>query len=78
MYFLIGFLGAVLGGLLFSGGFAVGWKVHTIYVERTNEVVAKELSEAEKRRIQEEQEAFSALQNYSVEQAYGLNRGKDV
>lgn len=76
MDFLFGFLGALLGVLLLSGGVAAGWYVRGIYTEHTKEVLAQELSEAEKRRLQEEQEAFSALQNYSVEQAYGI-RGKE-
>lgn len=77
MEFLFGFFGAIFGIVLLAGGFAAGWKVRKTYAEHVEEVVAKELSDAEKQQLIDEQEAFSALQNYSVAQAYGIQGDKE-
>ena len=67
MAFLLGLAaGAVVVGLLLSGGF-VGWQLARRQVRPTAEAI----SEREDRRLREEQEAFRLLQNYTVERAYG-------
>lgn len=72
MEFLIGFLGALAAmGLLFSGSL-IGWKARSAFEKYRTRKTAEELTELEKQRIREEQQAFSALQNYSSERAYGL------
>lgn len=72
MDFVIGFAGAFLCLLLLCTGVVVGWKLKTADYERSVRVTAEKVGETERKRMQEEQEAFELLQNYSVERAYGM------
>jgi predicted negative regulator of RcsB-dependent stress response len=69
--FLIGAAGmlAVLG-LLVLGAF-FGWKAR----ERFQAKAVQEVSEAERRRFEAEQQAFESMLNYNVDTAYGLTGG---
>ena len=50
-------------------GVAVGWKAHAKYaVQKTRE----KATDAELKRIKEQDDAFHSLTGYSVEQAYGM------
>ena len=72
MEFVLGFLGALLAVGLFAGGAILGWRGNEKFRDQTQRVTAEQLTEAEKRRLREEQEAWTALHNYSVEDAYGI------
>ena len=69
--FLIGAAGmlAVLG-LLVLGAF-FGWKAK----ERFQAKAVQEVSEAERRRFEAEQQAFESMLNYNADTAYGLTGG---
>lgn len=73
MEFLLGFLGAVLAMSLFAAGMALEWKLKEQEFARRQQVTAEQLTEAQKRRVVEEQEAWMALHNYSVEDAYNIH-----
>lgn len=69
---LLGFVGAlVLIGLLAAGGL-LGWIAHKTFIEHTTPA-AEPLTEKERKKMVEEQQAFRQMQSYSVEQAYGMN-----
>ena len=72
MEFLLGFLGAILAVGLFVAGAVLGWRCKEKDFARNQQATAEKLTEAEKRRLKEEQEAWTALHNYSVEDAYGI------
>ena len=72
MEFLLGFLGAILAMSLFAGGVALGCWLKEKEFTRRQKVTAEQLTEAQKRRLREEEEAWSALHNYSVEDAYNM------
>jgi hypothetical protein len=72
MEFLFGFLGAVIAVCLLLGGVALGWVLREKMFAKERQITAGQLTEAEKRRLREEQEAWTALHNYSVEDAYGI------
>ena len=72
MEFLLGFLGALLAMGLFIGGVALGCWLKEQEFARRQKVTAEQLTESQRRRLQEEQEAWSALHNYSVEDAYNM------
>ena len=70
---LIGMAAAIL---IFTAGIYMGRKFDNILNNTPNPRdcnSAPPLSDAERRKIREEQEAFQILQNYSVSDAYGLN-----
>ena len=69
--FLLGAAGmlAVLG-LLILGAF-FGWKARELF--QVNAV--QEVSEAERRRFEAEQQAFESMLNYNADTAYGLTGG---
>lgn len=69
---LLGFVGAlVLIGLLAAGGL-LGWFAHKTFMEHTTPA-AEPLTEKERKKMVEEQQAFRQMQSYSAEQAYGMN-----
>ena len=70
MDFVIGFLGFVLAGLLFGAGALTGWKVHG----RIYRATAESLTQPQKQQLKEEQEAWTCLHNYNVDDAYGVPR----
>ena len=72
MEFLLGFLGAVLAVALFGLGMYAEWKLRERACERQQKVTAEQLTEEQKRMLREEQEAWKALHNYSVEDAYNI------
>lgn len=71
MTILFGILGCFLCLAIFAGGFYTGWKLRC----RLPDVTATALTEREQRHLQEEQQAFRTLQNYSAERAYGIHEG---
>lgn len=73
MEFLFGFLGALVTALLFTTGALCGWKAKAWDLKRTQTVTAKELTEKERQKLIAEQQAFTQLQNYNMETAYGMN-----
>ena len=68
MEFLLGMLGALAVMGAFGLGAAMGRRSRTA-------AGLTMPSEEETRRIRDQQQAFQRLQNYTVEDAYGLNRG---
>lgn len=74
MDFIFGFIGALLAIALFAGGVFCGWRLKVADQKRERVITAQELNEKERQMLKEQQEAFNRLQNYTVEDAYGLNR----
>lgn len=72
MDFAMGFIGFVLAELLFGAGAFIGWKVHG----QIHRATAEALTQTQKQRIKEEQEAWNCLHNYSVDDAYGVPRNQ--
>jgi hypothetical protein len=73
LQFLYGFLGAMFCIVLFFAGVLVGWKVKDADAERRSVKPVDPPQEAERQRLIEQQQAFHRIQNYSVEDAYGMN-----
>ena len=77
MNFLIGAIGAFLMLAVCAAGFAAG-----VYVESRLSKMRKptpvEVPEKVKNRAQQQQEAFDAMQGYSVESAYALDSALPV
>lgn len=72
MSFLYGVLGVIAVQALIAGGFFLGWKVRKNYYKpKTPDMTAIEKQKLEDMKAQ--QEAWRAMQDYSVETAYGLN-----
>lgn len=69
---LYGALGVFLALLLLSGGFFLGWRASAKINDKTAQREARELSEQERKRLIEDQAAFSQLLNYNADTAYGL------
>ena len=65
---ILGFTGGIAAVGLFGSGFFFGWRVGAHSRPR-----AERLPEPERRRLREERDAFRKLQNYTVEDAYGLS-----
>ena len=57
--------------LLFIGAF-LGWKLRIAYDRHNRKVVREGVTEEQIRRFHADQEAFSAMMNYSPEIAYDL------
>lgn len=74
MAFIYGFLGALALTLILGIGVVIGWKLKSHDEARTQRVTAEELTQTQKQRIRDEQEAWKSLHNYSVEDAYGIPR----
>lgn len=74
MEFILGFAGALLAITLFGVGALCGWKLKTADQKRERVITAQELNEKERQMLKEQQEAFNRLQNYTVDDAYGLTR----
>ena len=74
MSFFIGFIGALVFCAVFAGGFYVGYKVAGIEDRRKSVPEIDETQEVLelRRKLRAEQAAFSAVQNYTAEQAYGV------
>ncbi len=71
------FMGTAAALAVFAGGIALGLKYQSYHPRGQPEKRQPDsLSEAEKRRIREEREAFQILQNYSANDAYGVNPEK--
>lgn len=71
MTFLIGFLGGLTVVALLALGGVCGWLAHKTF-SRPAAVRAKELEDVERRRLEEGEQAFNILKNYSMERAYGM------
>lgn len=71
MSFLIGFLGGLAVVALLGLGYVTGWFAHKTF-SRPAAVRVKEPEDAVRRRIEEEEQAFELLKNYSMERAYGM------
>lgn len=69
MSFLLGMAGALLCVALVGLGFYFGWQMYP----RLHRAEAPALSQEERQKLMDQQEAFKALMNYSVEDAYGMN-----
>ena len=75
---LWGVLGTMLTLIIICAAFFGGWKANDVYRAKTNKAVARELSEKEKKRQQEDNEAFHTLLNYSADTAYGIKTAAEV
>lgn len=72
MSFVPGAIGALIVLALFAAGVFTGWKLKAYDDARVSTTRAKELSEDERDRLIQEQEAFKLIQNYTVDRAYGI------
>lgn len=70
MEFLIGFIAGLCVLAVFLGGAALGWKAKERDTGQRATVTAPELTETQKQQLQDEREAWQALHNYGVEEAY--------
>lgn len=78
MEFIYGCLiGSILVFIVFSAGFLTGWALKTADIKHTQRVTAEELTQEQRRRVEEERQAWEALHNYSVADAYGVPRTRD-
>ncbi len=74
MEFVIGFLGALAFLLVFAAGALCGWQTR----KHMTAVTAEQLTEQQRQQQREEQEAWRALHNYGVEDAYDLHHNDDL
>lgn len=75
MEFIYGcLLGSVAVFIVFGAGFLTGWALKTADIKHTQRVTAEELTLEQKRRVEEEMQAWKSLHNYCVEDAYGISR----
>ena len=72
MEFLYGVAGAAVVLALFFGGVFAGWKLKAYDDRRVSRRRVAELGEKERKRLEQEQEAFRLLQNYNTDRAYGV------
>ena len=72
MSFLYGVLGTVAVLALFALGVFAGWKLRQADETRKGQKTAKELTEQERRWLEDQQNAFRELQNYNAERAYNI------
>lgn len=70
MEFLIGFMAGLSVLAVFLGGALVGWKAKERDAKHHATVTADELTESQKQQLRDEREAWQALHNYGVEEAY--------
>jgi hypothetical protein len=71
---IYGFLGALLAMALVVAGAVCGWLVCKAVIKHTKPELENP-GEKERQRLIEQQQAFRQMQNYSVEQAYGMTGG---
>lgn len=71
-YMIYGAAGVLAVLLLLIIGAFVGWKLRLAFEKHSRRVVAEEMTEEQKRQFLADQEAFDAMVNYNVEQAYDL------
>ena len=71
MSFLIGFMGGLTVVALLALGGACGWAAHKAFARPVAQQ-KETLEEAERRRMEEDEQAFDILKNYSLERAYGM------
>lgn len=72
MDFVIGALGALCVAVLFFGGVFTGWKLRGYDDKRVSKYRAEQLGVEEKKKLEQEAEAFRLIQNYNADRAYGL------
>lgn len=70
--FVYGGLGVLAVLALLSIGAFLGWKLRIAYDRHNRKVVREGVTEEQIRRFHADQEAFSAMMNYSPEIAYDL------
>ena len=70
-YFILGAAGTLTALGLVSLGAFFGWKAREKFQKKT----VQEINEAECRRFEAEQQAFSSMLNYNIDAAYGMDRG---
>lgn len=73
MHFIIGFCGALACLGVFGLGVAVGWNV-CLRVRNSADALPAPQGASGGQAVRDEQEAFRRLQNYSAEDAYGMNQ----
>ncbi|MBQ6205526.1 MAG: hypothetical protein IJK52_00435 [Oscillospiraceae bacterium] len=73
MYFIIGFCGALTCLGVFGLGVVIGWNVY-LRVHNSADALPAPQGQA----VRDEQDAFRRLQNYSAEDAYGLNQEENA
>lgn len=77
MEILWGIFGALLTIGLVVGGFVAGWKMNDLCREKSAAAVQEELTEQDKKRLREDNEAFQQLLNYNSDVAYGIKPSSD-
>lgn len=70
MNFLIGFMGGLAVVALLALGGACGWNAHKAFMKPI--IREEKLEDVERRRMEDEEQAFDILKNYSLERAYGM------
>jgi hypothetical protein len=72
MDFLIGFAGAFTLLLLTGGSFLLGWMAQDKYAKKHYSSSADSPDMVTRQMLKEQQQAFTEMQNYSVETAYRM------
>lgn len=75
--FVYGAIGVLAVLMLLSIGAFLGWKVRSAYDRHNRKVVREGVTEEQIRRFHADQEAFTAMMNYSPEIAYDLPVAKE-
>lgn len=76
--FVYGCLGVLAVLALLGIGAFLGWKLRRAYDRHNRKVVREGVTEEQIRRFHADQEAFSAMMNYSPEIAYGLPEAQEA
>ena len=74
---IYGAIGVIAVLALLCIGAILGWRGRTAYDKHNRKVVREGVTEEQIRRFHADQEAFSAMINYSPETAYGLPSAQD-
>jgi len=70
-YILYGAVGVIAVLLLFMAGAYTGWRLRIAYEKHNRKVVHESMTEEQKQRFQQDQQAFEMMLNYNPDMAYG-------
>lgn len=78
MDFMIGLSGVLVGLAILAIGLTLGWKASEVYSKKpVASDSIEELTEDEKKRVDEQQEALNFLQSYNINDVYGSRMEAD-
>jgi hypothetical protein len=71
-YIIYGAVGVIAVLLLFITGTYTGWRLRVAYEKHNRKVVHESLTEEQKQRYRQDQQAFETMLNYNPDMAYGI------